>query len=93
MLERRSPITSNVIESDFFTSELCKEVSEFRTRFYNSGAMETSLQLQNPFVLDLLGEFKRCFVFDYREVISWRIEIQLQEVVGAFSVPVGVEVK
>ena len=55
--------------------------------------MKTSLQFKNPFVLDLFGEFKRCFVFDYREIIRWWIEIQLQEVKGTFAVPVGVEVK
>src|SRR5689334_25326697 len=93
MLEGGCPVTSIVIESDFFAREFCEEVSEPRTRFHDSRPMETSLQLKNPFVLDLLGELKRCFVFYYREVIGWRIEIQLQEVVGTFAIPIGVEVE
>jgi hypothetical protein len=39
------------------------------------------LQFQNSLVLDLLRECERCFVFDNRDVITWWIEIQLQEVV------------
>lgn len=44
--------------------------------------MESGLQFQNPFVLDLLGELKRCFVFEDCEIIRWWIEIQLQVIIS-----------
>jgi hypothetical protein len=76
MFEGGCPVASIVIKSDFFTRELCEEVSEFWTRFYNSRAMEAGL-LQNSFVLDLLREFECCFIPDYSEVIYWWVEIKL----------------
>jgi hypothetical protein len=43
--------------------------------------------------VDFLREFESRFVFDDREIIPWWIEILLQEVVGAFAIPIDVKIE
>ncbi len=68
-------------------------VSVLTIRVINSNENYMEITVYKDQHVDFLREFESRFVFDDREIIPWWIEILLQEVVGAFAIPIDVKIE
>lgn len=51
------------------------------------------LNFWDSLVLDLVSEFEHGLILHHREIICWRIEIEFEKIIWAFTVPIDVRVE